>query len=69
MEPGRAPCSRAARISRQSGTTNDYIDAWFSGFQPAWSPSLGGLDQPKKLGRGDRFGRALPIWMNYMARR
>src|SRR6267143_1438846 len=51
--------ARAMVLGRQdlagkSGTTNDYIDAWFSGYQPtlvgiAWV----GFDQPKKLGPGE----------------
>jgi len=67
--------ARAMVLGRQdlagkSGTTNDYIDAWFSGYQPtlvgiAWV----GFDQPKKLGPGETGSvTALPIWMNYMAR-
>src|SRR5213083_89398 len=67
--------ARAMVLGRQdlagkSGTTNDYIDAWFSGYQPtlvgiAWV----GFDQPKKLGPGETGSvTALPIWMSYMAR-
>src|SRR5882762_6410114 len=67
--------ARAMVLGRQdlagnSGTTNDYIDAWFSGYQPtlvaiAWV----GFDQPKKLGPGETGSvTAPPIWMSYMAR-
>src|SRR5712691_4115363 len=67
--------ARAMVLGRQdlagkSGTTNDYIDAWFSGYQPtlvgiAWV----GFDQPKKLGPGETGSvTALPIWMNYMGK-
>src|SRR5947208_3659995 len=67
--------ARAMILGRQdlagkSGTTNDYIDAWFSGYQPtlvgiAWV----GFDQPKKLGPGETGSvTALPIWMSYMAK-
>ena len=67
--------ARAMVLGRQdlagkSGTTNDYIDAWFSGYQPtlvgiAWV----GFDQPKKLGPGETGSvTALPIWMSYMAK-
>ncbi|HMH18185.1 MAG TPA: penicillin-binding protein 1A [Burkholderiales bacterium] len=57
-------------LAGKSGTTNDYIDAWFSGYQPtlvsiAWL----GFDQPKKLGPGETGSvAALPIWMSYMAK-
>ncbi|MCG6875984.1 MAG: penicillin-binding protein 1A [Betaproteobacteria bacterium] len=55
-------------LSGKTGTTNDYVDAWFAGYQPtlvsiAWI----GFDQPKKLGRHETGARAaLPIWMGYM---
>jgi len=67
--------ARAMALQRQdlagkTGTTNDYIDAWFSGYQPtllavAWV----GFDQPKKLGPGETGSvAALPIWINYMSK-
>src|SRR5258707_1390250 len=67
--------ARAIVLGRQdlagkSGTTNDYIDAWFSGYQPALvAIAWVGFDQPKKLGPGETGSvTALPIWMSYMAR-
>jgi penicillin-binding protein 1A len=65
--------ARAARLGRtdlagKTGTTNEFIDAWFAGYQPslvgvAWV----GFDQPKSLGRNQTGGLvALPIWMGYM---
>ena len=57
-------------LAGKTGTTNDLVDAWFSGYQPgivaiAWM----GFDQPKKLGNNETGGvAALPIWMDYMAR-
>ena len=67
--------ARATRLGRRdlagkTGTTNDFVDAWFSGYQPglvgvAWI----GFDQPRSLGRNQTGGQvALPIWMDYMAR-
>jgi penicillin-binding protein 1A len=67
--------ARAARLGRvdiagKTGTTNDFVDAWFCGFQAtdvgiAWV----GFDQPKSLGRNETGARvALPIWMDYMAK-
>ncbi len=67
--------ARAMALQRQdlagkTGTTNDYIDAWFSGYHPtlvgvAWV----GFDQPKKLGPGETGSvTALPIWISYMAK-
>ncbi len=66
--------ARASRLGRfdiagKTGTTNDFVDAWFCGFQPtdvgiAWV----GFDQPKSLGRNETGAQvALPIWMGYMA--
>jgi penicillin-binding protein 1A len=66
--------ARAMKLGRgdlagKTGTTNDFIDAWFCGFNPslvaiAWI----GFDQPQTLGRNETGGTAaLPIWMGYMA--
>jgi len=57
-------------LAGKTGTTNDYVDAWFSGYQPtllavAWI----GFDQPKKLGPNETGSvTALPIWISYMAK-
>jgi penicillin-binding protein 1A len=67
--------ARAASLGRKdlagkTGTTNDYVDAWFAGYQQelvgvAWI----GFDQPKKLGTNETGAlAALPIWMSYMGR-
>lgn len=55
-------------LAGKTGTTNDYVDAWFCGYHPtlvgiAWM----GFDQPKRLGNGETGGRAaLPIWIDFM---
>jgi penicillin-binding protein 1A len=55
-------------LAGKTGTTNEYLDAWFCGYQPtlvtvAWI----GFDQPRKLGSGETGGHAaLPMWINYM---
>ncbi|HEY6896788.1 MAG TPA: penicillin-binding protein 1A [Rhodocyclaceae bacterium] len=55
-------------IAGKTGTTNDYIDAWFCGYHPtvvgiAWI----GFDKPRTLGGGETGGSAaLPIWVGYM---
>ena len=55
-------------LAGKTGTTNDYVDAWFCGYQPTlvgitWI----GYDQPRKLGAGETGGTAsLPIWINFM---
>ncbi|MDA0225165.1 MAG: penicillin-binding protein 1A [Proteobacteria bacterium] len=65
--------ARAARLGRadlagKTGTTNEFVDAWFAGYQPtlvgvAWV----GYGQPRTLGRNQTGGSvALPIWLGYM---
>jgi len=70
----RGTATRAATVLKRgdlagkTGTTNDYIDAWFCGYQPtvvgiAWI----GFDQPKRMGNGETGGAAaLPIWIGFM---
>ncbi|HEX6319639.1 MAG TPA: penicillin-binding protein 1A [Burkholderiales bacterium] len=67
--------ARATRLGRadlagKTGTTNEFVDAWFAGYQPslvgiAWM----GFDQPKTLGKNQTGGVvALPMWLGYMDR-
>jgi penicillin-binding protein 1A len=55
-------------IAGKTGTTNESVDAWFSGYTPslvatAWL----GYDQPRSLGaRETGGGVAMPIWLGYM---
>ncbi len=69
----RGTATSAKRLGRndiagKTGTTSNFIDAWFCGFQKdlvtiTWA----GFDEPKPLGRNETGGRvALPIWTNYM---
>jgi len=64
---------RALRLGRsdlagKTGTTNNQLDAWFSGYAAgvvttAWV----GFDHPRSLGRRETGARAaLPIWIDYM---
>lgn len=71
IQRGTAARARALKrrdLAGKTGTTNDYIDAWFAGYcrnlvAVAWV----GFDQPHSLGRGETGSRAaLPLWMNYM---
>jgi penicillin-binding protein 1A len=65
--------ARAMKLKRtdlagKTGTTNEFVDAWFCGFNPglvavAWI----GFDTPKTLGRNETGAQAaLPIWIDYM---
>jgi penicillin-binding protein 1A len=65
--------ARAARLGRtdlagKTGTTNEFVDAWFAGYQPELvGISWLGFDQPRSLGRNQTGGVvALPIWISYM---
>lgn len=67
--------ARAMQLKRQdlagkTGTTNDQVDAWFTGFNPglvavAWI----GFDLPRSMGGAETGAQAaLPIWMGYMGK-
>ena len=55
-------------LAGKTGTTDEYRDAWFNGFNSeivatAWV----GFDQLSSLGRGEAGARAaLPMWIDYM---
>lgn len=55
-------------LAGKTGTTNDQVDAWFSGFNrqlvaTAWV----GFDRLTSLGNRETGGRAaLPVWMSFM---
>jgi penicillin-binding protein 1A len=55
-------------IAGKTGTTNDYHDAWFSGFNgdlvaTVWT----GFDQDRTLGEGEQGARvSLPTWIFFM---
>jgi penicillin-binding protein 1A len=64
----RAKALGRSDIGGKTGTTNDQVDAWFSGFNnqvatTAWV----GFDNQQSLGARETGGRAaLPIWIEYM---
>jgi len=55
-------------LAGKTGTTNDFNDAWFSGYNSKITTTVWvGYDQPASLGRGESGARAaLPIWIDYM---
>ncbi|MCG6872442.1 MAG: penicillin-binding protein 1A [Gammaproteobacteria bacterium] len=55
-------------IAGKTGTTNEYNDAWFSGFnQELVASAWVGFDTPETLGRREAGGRAaLPVWIDFM---
>ena len=65
--------ARAMKLGRndlagKTGTTNDFIDAWFCGYNASLvAVSWIGFDTPHTLGRNETgSSAALPIWMTYM---
>ena len=55
-------------IAGKTGTTNDYVDAWFVGYSPNVVTSVWtGFDDNRTLGYGETGGRSpLSIWKEYM---
>ncbi|MDT8364748.1 MAG: penicillin-binding protein 1A [Nitrosomonas sp.] len=69
----RGTATRAKVIGRQdiagkTGTTSNYVDAWFCGYQKNLVAAVWmGFDDPRSMGRNETGGRAaLPIWIDYM---
>jgi penicillin-binding protein 1A len=68
----RGTAAKARKLGRpiagKTGTTNDYTDAWFIGFEPSLAAGVWvGFDEKKdSLGRGETGAEAaLPIWMTF----
>ena len=55
-------------LAGKTGTTNDFFDAWFVGYNPdILTASWVGYDTPKSMGQTFTGGDiALPMWMNFM---
>ncbi len=70
VEHGTGAAARALNwpLGGKTGTTDDYTDAWFIGFDP--DITLGvwiGYDQKRTIGRGQTGAQAaLPIWIDIM---
>lgn len=69
----RGTGARAMQLGRgdlagKTGTSNDFRDAWFSGFNHALVTTVWiGYDQPRSLGYGEAGARAaLPMWIDFM---
>jgi penicillin-binding protein 1A len=68
----RGTAARARRLGRpiagKTGTTNDFTDAWFLGYEPSLAAGVWvGFDEKRNsLGRGETGAEAaLPIWMDF----
>jgi penicillin-binding protein 1A len=55
-------------VAGKTGTTNDFIDAWFVGYSPSLVAGVWvGIDDREPLGNKETGGRAaLPIWIEFM---
>ena len=55
-------------VAGKTGTTNDYVDAWFNGFTPDLVTIVQfGFDMPKTLGKGKAGGAVCgPVWKDFM---
>lgn len=67
---GASAASLGMPLGGKTGTTNDYIDAWFVGFSPSLAVGVWvGFDNPKSLGHAETGGRAaLPIWKQFVSK-
>ncbi len=56
-------------VAGKTGTTNDYVDAWFVGFSPHIVTGVWvGFDTRRSMGKGMAGARvALPIWIDFMS--
>jgi penicillin-binding protein 1A len=70
----RGTAARAASLKRpiagKTGTTNDFTDAWFIGYEPSLAGGVwvGYDDKRKSLGPHEEGSRAaLPMWMEFWA--
>ena len=56
-------------LAGKTGSTNDYTDAWFIGFNPTYTTGVWiGHDTRTTLGKKEFGGKAaLPVWIEYMA--
>jgi penicillin-binding protein 1A len=55
-------------LAGKTGTTNDFVDAWFIGFSPGITCGVWvGFDDHRSLGAKEEGAKAaLPIWMEFM---
>jgi penicillin-binding protein 1A len=70
VERGTAARAKSMKrpIGGKTGTTNDFTDAWFIGFEPSLCAGVWvGFDEKKdSLGKDETGGHAaLPIWMDF----
>jgi penicillin-binding protein 1A len=64
----RAKALGRSDIAGKTGTTNDQVDAWFSGYNDqVVTTTWVGFDNQRSMGRRETGGRAaLPMWIEFM---
>ncbi|MCP3980204.1 MAG: PBP1A family penicillin-binding protein [bacterium] len=67
---GRGAAELPWTLAGKTGTTDDYVDAWFVGYSPELVVGVWvGYDAPQSLGVGESGSKAaLPIWKSFMER-
>lgn len=65
---GRRALKVGKPVAGKTGTSNDYVDAWFLGFSPDLVVGIWvGFDEPRTLGTGETGGSAAaPIFTDFM---
>ena len=70
VKNGTATKVRALKrpVAGKTGTTNNYVDAWFMGYTPELVTGVWvGKDKDEPLGRNETGSRAaIPIWLKFM---
>ncbi|MBF0545706.1 MAG: penicillin-binding protein 1A [Candidatus Riflebacteria bacterium] len=67
---GKKAAIKGHVVAGKTGTTNDYVDAWFDGFTPEYVAVVQfGYDRPKSLGAKQAGGTvAAPVWYDFMSK-
>jgi penicillin-binding protein 1A len=57
-------------VAAKTGTTDQFLDAWFIGYTPEFITGVWvGFDEEKSIGENETGARAAsPIWMNFMSK-
>ena len=64
---GSKASSLGSQLGGKTGTTSDYIDAWFLGFSSRLTLAWTGFDDNKTMGFPESGSKAaLPIWIGIM---
>jgi len=65
---GKSVSALSVPCAGKTGTTNDYVDAWFLGYTPHKVAGVWvGYDKPRSLGERETGAKAAaPIWLYYM---